>query len=217
MESIEQYHQRDHRGQGMNGRSPAEVFAERPAPHPLNGQSSLALLFPEHLRRKVRECAVTLNRCRYTYYDALSRDLLHEMTEREVTVAWDPNDPETVAILDENGRFLCTAQAEEMVRFDPADKDVQKRIADSMADRRHLEKATRETVVGIAREARARGFSTPVEEMDENSWLARAVGAELSGSVLTHRPPTKGQQPKVDNRPPTPAQAARLLVEALRK
>ena len=184
---IEEYHQRDHSGQGMDGRAPAEVFAERAAPRPLDGQSSLALLFPEHARRKVRECAVTMHQRRYTYCDAVSRDVLHQMTDREVTVAWDPNDADTVAILDETGHFLCAAQADELVRFDPGAKDVQQRIADSMADRRHLEKSTRGTIEHIARAARALGVASPVEALTATAKLPQSI-ARCSPTGAPKRP-----------------------------
>jgi putative transposase len=210
---IEEYHQRPHSGKGMNGRPPAEVFAQernprqRPAPQPFE----LAVLLAEQVKRKVRECAVTLNNRRYTYHDAVSGDILHECNETDVIVASDPNDNDSVAILDQNGHFLCFARAEEMLRFAPEDEATQKQIGASMADRRHMEKATRGILTNISRMARAAGAQTPVEMLAEPVELPVAVG-----EVLTHRP-VLNQRPTLAAAPPTPAQAARIFMETLEK
>jgi hypothetical protein len=210
---IEEYHQRPHSGKGMDGRSPAEVFAQErnPRQRPAPELAELTLLLAERERRKVRECAVELNKRRYTYCDAVSRDILHERNETEVMVAYDPNDAEGVAILDEDGYFLCWARAEEMLRFAPEDEATQMQIAGSMADRRHLLKSTRAMVTDISRLARARGAQTPVEMLDVPAALPMAVN-----DSLTHRP-RPNHKPSLIAAVPTPAQAAREFLEALHK
>jgi hypothetical protein len=212
---IEEYHQTAHSGDGMDGRTPAEVFLseqapERKAQRPDN--QSLALLLAEQTRRKVRECAIELNKRRYIHYDAVSRDILHELNDREVVVAYDPLDPEGVAILDDAGHFLCWARAEEKLGFNPADKEIQRRIGESMADRRHLEKAVRNTLDGISRAALANGARTPVEMLAE-----RAKVSPVVEGALTHRAPKLKPEPADMSAPPTPAQAARMFLEKLRK
>src|SRR6185437_6093024 len=137
---IEEYHQRSHSGEGMDGRTPAQVFAEEQGEaSPIPDARELAVTLAEHTRCAVRECAIKLHKRRYTFHDAESRDVLHRMNDLEVTVAYDPLDLEGVAILDEAGHFLCWAKPEEFIDFNPADPEVQRRIGESMADRRHLE------------------------------------------------------------------------------
>jgi hypothetical protein len=211
---IEEYHQRPHSGEGMDGRCPAEVFAQernpqqRPSPHPFE----LALLLAEHVRRRVRECAVELTIApgharRYTYTDAVSRDILHECNDTDVLVAYDPNDAEGVAILDQGGHFLCWARAEEFLRFAPEDAETQRKIGESMADRRHMEKATRNLISGISQAARSIGARTPVEMLAE-----RAKMAPVIDPVLTHRA-LKLSPDNPSARPTTPAEAARLFLQ----
>lgn len=221
----EQYHRRAHDGEGMDGRSPAEVFAaerdpdQRPAPQP----HDLALMLAEQTVRKVRECAIELTIVpgqprRYTYCDAVSRDILHDLNEREVTVAYDLNDTESVAILDQGGHFLTWARAEALIGFAPEDPQVQQRIGDSMADRRHLEKATRNLIGGIAKVARANGALAPVERLSCQVPASSSPSSPASpiNDLLTHRAP-KPRPVALPQEQLTPAQAARLLVEGIRK
>jgi putative transposase len=210
---IEEYHQTPHTGEGMDNRTPEEVFAERVAGRLPEGPEMLALLLPERTTCRVRECEIRLNRRRYTYADAFGRDALHEMTEREAMAAWDPNDPAEIAVLDLDGHFLCGARLKEMIGFNPADATVQQRIADSMADRRHLEKETRRVVDGIAAAARSAGADSPIEALVRTAKAPHSIAP-----VLTHRPQSPSPaHPAAGAAPPTPAQAARVLLEGLRK
>lgn len=206
---IEEYHQRPHEGEGMNGRSPADVFGEArmPSTHFVS-QNDLAVLLTERTTREVRECAVEFNRRRYTYTDAVSRDVMHELNEREVIVAYDAADPDWIALLDDGGHILCWAAPEEKIDFAPGDPETQQRIAASMADRRHMEKATRQLLDDIARSARSAGAVTPVESLVRTAQIPATVAP-----MLTHRAakPTTPSQPLAQ--PITPAEAARLLLE----
>jgi hypothetical protein len=206
-----EYHQRPHQGRGMDGQSPEEAFAGRaPVIDPI-APDALALLLEEHTRRKVRECAVELGKRRYSFTDAVSRDVLHDLNDTEVIVAHDPNDVEMVAILDEGGHFLTWARAEEHVRMDPGDPDTQNRIAQSMADRRHLEKRTRTQLEQISRAARAVGAKTPVEALAAKVAVVPAVEA-----VLTHRPPPKPKPSSDAKAPASAADIAASFLEALK-
>jgi hypothetical protein len=200
---IEEYHGRPHSGRGMEGATPAEIFAERPAMSS-TPVDALALLMEEQTRLKVRECAVEWTpvpkggKRRFTFFDEASRDTLHMLNEQHVIVAYDPNDLDTVALLDESGHFLCWAKAEQYLRMDPADPGTQQQIADSMRDRRHLEKTTRNVIAEISRNARAIGARTPVESL-----AARTPLAPVIESALTHRSPKP--QPSSDAKAPLTA------------
>ncbi|QNI34512.1 Mu transposase C-terminal domain-containing protein [Alloacidobacterium dinghuense] len=209
---IDEYHHRVHEGEGMDGRTPAQVFEQDrlDESRPMPSERDLALLLAEQTRRKVRECSIELNKRRYTYYDAESRDVLHEMNERDVLVAYDPNDTEGVAILDQDGHFLCWAREEQMLGFNPADPEIQQQIGQSMADRRHLEKSARNLLEGIARTARSNGARTPVEMLAERTKVSPIVEA-----TLTHRAPKLKPDPEAAA-PPSAADIAQNFLEALK-
>lgn len=211
---IEEYHNTPHSGDGMDGRTPAQVFAEARMPQTrVVVRDELALLLCDRTTRKVRECAIEFNRRRYTYTDEVSRDVLHELNEREVIVAYDAADPEWIALLDDGGHILCWAAPEEKIDFNPGDPETQRRVGASMADRRHMEKATRDLVDDIARGARAAGATTPVESLVLSPKIPQIVASALTHRAPKARPTTTPEA----SAPPTPAQAARKLLEGLRK
>jgi hypothetical protein len=195
MEWIEEYNHRPHGGRGMQGRAPFEVFEDRALQTGID-PDSMALLLEEHRRLKVRECAVEWTPVpkggsrRYTFFDDASRQQLHALNDTEVVVAFDPNDLDAVALLDNSGHFLTWAKPETYLRMDPSDPETQKKIAQSMSDRRHLEKQTRGVLEVIARNARAIGARTPVEALAERTSLVPVIE-----SALTHRSPKPKPQP----------------------
>jgi hypothetical protein len=182
---IEEYHQRPQAGKGMDGRSPAQVFEERET-RPIPDQQVLALLLLERQRRKVRECAVTLNRGRYIGCDETGRAILHELNECDVLVAYDPLDTSEAAILNLNGDLLTFAKAESFLPQSPAAHEA---IAESMAERRRLEKQTASTILAIGDEARANGAVTEVEHLARRAQLMpMAVGDHITQRRVRIRP-----------------------------
>ena len=210
---IEEYNATPHSGEGMEGCSPNQVFEEtlnpkqRPAPEP----TTLAMLMADYERRRVRECAVTLRRHRYTPRpeDRVGWAALHEMNEREVLIAYDPGDLYHAAALDIDGHFLAWLEAEELIRFAPGDRLVQAQIADSMSTRRGLEKATRMTLRAIATEARSIGARSAEEML-----YSRLQLPDNAGPVITQRR-AKEEAPAAPTRL-VPGQAAEELAEMLR-
>jgi putative transposase len=185
---IDEYHSRKHRGDSMRGRTPAEVFEQDrwnvslPTPQP----QDLALLMMERERRGVRECAVMLNKRRYIGCDETARAIMHELNECEVIVAYDPLDLETAAILDVNGRLLTMATAEKLL---PQSAEAKDAIAESMAERRSLEKQTAQTIAAIGAAARAKGAVTEVEHLARKVHiLPMAVGDHITQRQVRVRP-----------------------------
>jgi transposase InsO family protein len=204
---IQEYHQQKHRGNAMNGRTPADVFEQdfwqhsRPAPAP----QDLALMLMERERRSVRECAVTLNKRRYIGCDEVGRAILHELNECEVLVAYDPLDPQSAAILDLNGRLLTFATAEKFLSQSPAANEA---IAESMAERRRLEKQTAQTILAIGNQARAEGAVTEVEHLARKArMLPMAVGDHITQRPVRMRADDKATAP------PSAVDIARFLLE----
>jgi putative transposase len=207
---IEEYNNTPHSGEGMDGRTPNQVFAaernpnQKPTPDP----DKLAVLLFDFARRKVRECAVQLFNHRYTprAEDRSAWAAMHEANESEVLIAYNANDPEYVAALDLDGRILAWLEAEATVRFAPWDAGTQDQIGRSMEIRRGLEKATKQSLRVIASAARANGAKSAQELLYDRLELPAA----LDSLVTQPKPKLK---PKPAQAPMTPAAVARMLLE----
>jgi len=189
---------------GVEGLSPADVFnAERnPQVRETPDPRTLAMMLAERERRTVRENAVTWDKRRYVACDQESEEILHDWGGREVDMAFDRNDKESVAILDLDGRLLCWAKVEQLL---PQSPEANALVAESMRSRRHLEKGLRESLTGLNRAVANLGMTTPLQDLharaEQNSALPVAVG-----DVLTFRPTPI----KPDNHAVAPASAAEI-------
>jgi hypothetical protein len=164
----------------------------------------LAILLLERERRRVRECAVTLNKGRYIGCDEAGRAILHELNECDVIVAYDRLDTSEAAILDLNGNLLTFARAEHFLPQSPAAHDA---IAESMAERRRLEKQTASTILAIGDEARANGAVTEVEHLARKAQLLpMAVGDHITQRRVRIRPDDTATAPA------SPGEIARMLI-----
>jgi putative transposase len=209
---LDEYADTPHTGEGMDGGTPREVFEANlnPRQKPIPDPATLALLLMEHEPRQVRECAVHLNKRRYQPVDQAGWLALHNLNDTEIIIAYDSNAWEKAAALDLDGNFIATLQAEDKVRFAPYDEKTQAQIAESMAQRRHLEKQTREALSTITLVARQNGAQSPLEAMAGR--LRLPVNADLS-DVVTQRPHKLSPDNDTFTRPPTPAEAARIFRE----
>jgi putative transposase len=175
------YHNKPQDSKDMEGMSPRQAFTafrnpnQKPAPAP----EVLALMLAERERRAVRECSVMLQKRRYVGNDEIDAAELHQQNDREVTVAYDPLDLEKVAILDDNNRLIAWAKPEQYVTQSAESGPA---IAESMQQRRRLEKHTAGTIVAIAAAARANGAMTEAEHL-----AARAGVLDVSDAVTQRR------------------------------
>jgi transposase InsO family protein len=180
---LDEYHHTPHSGKGMDGRCPADVFAqeanpaqkEAPEPH------LLAMMLAERETRLVQEGSVTICNRRYVGFDPESYDRLHQRNRTQVIVAYDPNDTEAVAVLDEAGHFITMAKAEQFLAQSNAASGAA--IAASMQTRRHLEKRDRQALRGLTLAARRIGATSQVEQL-----VARAELMPTLEGLITHRP-----------------------------
>jgi hypothetical protein len=180
---IEQwYHRRPQDGHGMEGRSPAQVFAEemtpnvRPCPEP----ALLAMLLCERVTRKVMNCEIRLDGAEFVpdLSDAWANLQMHERSGREVVVAYDPLDPMYAAVLDEDLNFLCRVQRKDLVRFSH-DDDTRTQVQSFISNRNGLRKAVRESTQALNRRVRGAGYMTREEQLREMAQLPRAVGEQI--------------------------------------
>jgi hypothetical protein len=206
---LDEYHATSHGGQGMNNRTPLEAFTEEanprqlPAPEP----EQLAVMLLERKTRVVQECSVELWKRRYVCYDGQSYEQMNRLNRTQVIVAYDPNDAEAVAILDEEGNFLTWARAEQ---FLPQSAEAGPAIAASMEARRHLEKKDRKTLRAITLAARSGGAKSEVEHLAERACLPIAVGDRMTHGRPYTRPDVNAVAP------PTAADIASNFLEALK-
>jgi len=211
---IREYNATPHSGEGMDGRSPDEVFASELNPNqkPVPNPETLALLLSEYVKRGVRECAVQLNHYRYTPRpeDRMAWAAMHEANEGEVLVGYNPEDPEFVVALTLDGRFLAWLEAEPLLRFAPNDPATQRQIGQSMEIRRGLEKAQKGALKAIAAGARGLGARSAEEMLYGRLQLPAATGA-----VITQRRP-RLRPDKEAVAPSTAADIASNFLEALK-
>lgn len=174
------YHQRPQPdSEGMDGRSPAEVFAaERRMPErPCPAAAELATLLCERAVRKVSNCAVEIAGMRLApdAGDHLANFHMHERNGRRVTVAYDPLDPLFAAVLDDDLHYVCRLQAEELMAFSQ-DDDTQARIQSFISNRNGLRKAVRESTADLNGRVRIAGYTSLEEQQRQRLQLPRAVG-----------------------------------------
>jgi len=198
----------------MDGGTPRQVFEANlnPRQRPTPDTATLALLMADHQRRLVHECAVRLNNHRYIPADSDAAAVMHSLNDTEILIAYDPSAPESASALDLNGHFICALEAENLVRFAPADPEVKTIVQASMAQRRHLEKNVRETVQNIAAVARRNGVLSPLEVMANRLRLPSCTDI---ADVITQRDARLTPKHDSPSRPTTPAEAARIALQSL--
>jgi hypothetical protein len=212
---LDEYNNTPQHGEGMDGCTPNQIFdAERnPNQKSVPERSAIALLLLDYVVRKVRECAITLNKYRYTPRpeDRLAWAAMHEANECDVRVGFNSGDPEYVVVTDMDGRFLAWLEAEPLLRFAPNDKITQAQIGESMSIRRGLEKATKASLSAIAVEARRNGARTA-----EESLYSRLLIPTTTGDIITQRKPRVESTSEPENQL-VPGEAADRLAARLRR
>ena len=181
-----EYHQRpmSEKVEGMNGRSPAECFAQELNPNqkPAPPLETLAGLMAETKRLTVRNCAVELGGNRFvpSYDDPHSAFVLHQQAGQKVVLAYDPLDLSRAAVLDLDGYPLCKLERQELTRFSH-DAETQAAIAGISQQRGMLHKADRESIAALGR--RVRGSGNYTSQVDQLRQLA-ALPATGTDSIV---------------------------------
>ena len=104
---IKEYNSTPHSGNGMNNRTPDEVYYssfEKPA-QMISDESILKVLFGNR-----RECTVSNSGVRVCGIRFVSEELI-DLLARKVIVQYDPEDLSKVYVYTEDGKFYCQAQA----------------------------------------------------------------------------------------------------------
>ena len=180
-----------HSGRDMDSRTPDEVFNEL---YPLASRrmadpAILAQLLWESQKRRVRECAITLNNRRYTAATPESSATLHLANETDVLICYDPHDLDRAVIADLDGRPIAEVRAEILL---PHSAEAAPAIRASMQERRRLRNATVATVRQIHQNVAQMGHKSDLELLHERALLPAAVG-----DSIVHRltPPASNTAP----------------------
>jgi hypothetical protein len=195
-----------HRGRGMNGHTPNEIFDEG---YPLSNRRSadpdvLAMLLHERRTCLVRRTAVTIDGMRYMPLQSSPESwvAIHNANETQIAVAYDPLDPTTVIALDARGCRMATLVAERLVEHPGLEKGSREnaaQISDMMSTRRRLLSATAGTVKQIHRSVALAGHKTDLEHLAALAGLdvpvdelvsQRAVRAQTRASDTATAPPS---------------------------
>lgn len=167
-----------HSGRGMDGQTPDQVFDELCPPTARRHADPriLAQLLWENQKRRVRECAITLNNRRYVAANPESSATLHLANETEVLICYDPHDLESAVIADLDGRPIAEVRAEMLLSHSA---EAQPAIAASMQERRRLRNATVATVRQIHQNVALMGHKSDLERLHERALLPAAVGDSI--------------------------------------
>ena len=202
---IEQYNNTPHSGEGMDGRTPNDVFAAEmnPAQRPPLTLSEVALSLAERKPRKVHECAIYLGRRRYIGADDAAAIVLHDLAEQDVVIAYDRNDPSGIAVLDLYGKLLCWAKPEEKLGQSPTSGEA---VSSMVAQRRRMKNRTLDQISEVKRLAAETGMHSTLEVLAEK---ARVLPFAV-GEHMTHRLAPRPDDTAVA--PPSPTESARILI-----
>jgi putative transposase len=197
---IEKYNaQHQHSGEGMDGRTPDEVFNQQyPAENRrLLGDGeirALDILLRRRESRRVREggCVFMANH-RYEPIDAASAARMTLEIEREVIVACDPANMGEAIACDLDGHYLATLQASKLMEHGPTSRE---EVRASMRQRNAVKRAMKDYVGGLIAASYARGEQSEMELLREGAGLnARPMRAQRSRAVAVMQLPKVAAAP----------------------
>lgn len=108
MEYIDEYNNTAHHGDGMDGRTPNQVYSENlTEKREIGDSNALRLLFGKTVERTVQKNGIAMYNNTFTNNDGK----LIPYYDRKVLVTYDPDDLETVYIFDTDYNYICSASA----------------------------------------------------------------------------------------------------------
>jgi hypothetical protein len=147
--TIAEYHERPHRGDAMNGRSPRQCYEEliqqTPVRHPTAEQLRLCLLAGEQVKLDPRDCSVRVLSNRYW-----SEKLANLSPRTPYTVRFNPEDATEPVAIYQGDRFLCEARLIDRTGF----RD-QQAAKDHLRAKREFQKARKDEARAIAEKRKA--------------------------------------------------------------
>lgn len=107
-EYVSEYNNTAHHGDGMDGRTPNQVYSENITEiREIGDSNALRLLFGKTVERTVQKNGIAMYNNTFTNHDGK----LIPYYDRKVMVTYDPDDLETVYIFDTDYNYICSASA----------------------------------------------------------------------------------------------------------
>jgi len=210
----EAYANQPHRGEGMEGLTPNEIFE---AGYPQGSRRCIDLarieeLFWERKAVRVRETAVTLWKRRYMAVGSIDADQLYLANESQVFIHYDPNDLDRAVVTDLDGHKIASVQAE---RLTPQSAEANPQIAASMQLRRGQRNASMDAIRGLRRNVHAMGHESDLQPFYDRALLPASVDDLITQRALqttqqTTRPDASEQSKHLHSEDIGDALAARL-------
>lgn len=105
---IDEYNNTAHHGDGMDGKTPDNVYSENlTEKREIGDSNALRLLFGKTVERTVQKNGIAMYNNTFTNHDGK----LIPYYDRKVMVTYDPDDLETVYIFDTDYNYICSASA----------------------------------------------------------------------------------------------------------
>ncbi|MCL2188471.1 MAG: Mu transposase C-terminal domain-containing protein [Defluviitaleaceae bacterium] len=119
------YNQQPHRGEGMNGRTPNEAFAEELYEQRIVPPNLLDLMFMRYGKGTMnvsKTLSIKVYGQRLNYFD---EGLWRDCCGKEVYVRYDPAKLESIRVFDTDGRFICEAALDTVLGYDANSEEIQ--------------------------------------------------------------------------------------------
>jgi hypothetical protein len=221
------YNNKKHRGVGMDGRSPNQLFDElypadrRRRP---NLEALDTLLWERTTPHKVDSCAVEFGggsgeRRRYIAADAESAAQMYLANRTDVIVCYDPYESERAIATTLDGVKLANLKQEQ---FTPHSELAGPHISESMQERHRLRKASKATTQEIKLTARSLGHVSAYDNLRQRALesLPVAVGDSIDrsrsmDSVMQLTSQRLPKMPRPDDAAVAPPSAAQIAQSAL--
>ncbi len=161
-----------HRGQGMNGRTPNQVFD---AGNPIITRRSadpgvLAILLFERRTALVRRTAITVNKRRYMPVGPADWAALHNANDRQVIVAYDPWDADRAVALSQDGRQIAQLQVERLSAHPlTPTPESREQIAEMSQIRGRLAKSTSITLQTMHQQVALAGHKSDLQDLADRA------------------------------------------------
>lgn len=185
--AIEEYNATPHRGEGMDGRSPNEVFEATRIPKRVPDPAALALAFWDSDVRTVQKNGIEFRRGGVKWW-RLSPEVQGKYFRKKVVVRFSDEDLTQLIVCDGAGRFLCTATPWGLSEYGRTERTSQA-IADVGSYWRDVMAALEQVSPASAKEL------AKVAQTEEEFWriktaldtrnAAAPVAASGGGSVVT--------------------------------
>jgi hypothetical protein len=221
------YNNKEHRGAGMDGHSPNQLFDElypvdrRRSP---NFEALETLLWERTTPRKVDSCAVEFGgraseRRRYVAADHESSASMYKANDTDVIVCYDPHTPERAIATTLDGVKLANLKQEQ---FAPHSELARPQISESMQERHRLRKASKATAREIKLTARSLGHVSAYDDLRQRTLAALpvAVGDSINrsqsmDSVMELTSQRLPKMPRPDDTAIAPPSSAQIAQSAL--